>query len=201
VALLTPVTKAFLSDRGFEACVDAQQVFGGHGFIREWGMEQLVRDTRIAQIYEGTNGIQALDLTGRKVAKNNGEFVATFVAEVRAVLAGLDPRLAVYAEATGKALDALEVTTQYIVSAAKANPDEINAASVDYLHQFGLVSYAYMWVLMLAAALPKRDTGFYAHKFAVADFFFQRMLPEADARAAMVRAGSSSLMALDAAAF
>jgi alkylation response protein AidB-like acyl-CoA dehydrogenase len=202
VALLTPVVKAFLSDRGLEGCIDGQQVFGGHGYIREWGMEQLVRDTRIAQIYEGTNGIQANDLMGRKVAKNNGKFVASYVREIRAVLAGLDDSLKGYAAATEKAVVTLEAVTQYVIEAAQKNPDEVNAAAVDYLQLFGLVSYAYMWVLMVQAAAPRRGSdAFYADKFAVADFFFARMLPEVESRAAMIKAGSSSLMALDVSAF
>ncbi len=202
VALLTPVVKAFLSDRGLEGCIDSQQVFGGHGFIREWGMEQLVRDVRIAQIYEGTNGIQAGDLMGRKVVKNGGAFVQSYAAEIRAELAAVDGALATYAQQVERAVLVLEEATQAVISAAKGNPDEINAACVDYLQLFGLVSYAYMWLLMLKAAQPKRDAdSFYAAKFAVADFFFGRMLPEIGARLAMIKAGSQPLMQLDESLF
>lgn len=202
VALLTPVVKAFLSDRGLEGCIDSQQVFGGHGFIREWGMEQLVRDVRIAQIYEGTNGIQALDLMGRKIVKNNGAFLKTYVDEMRAEIASMDASLSEYQAAASRAVDVLEQASQFVIEATKSNPDEINAACVDYLQLFGLVSYAYMWTLMLKAAAPKRgEDSFYSDKVAVADFFFKRMLPEIDARLGMIKAGATPLMQLDESSF
>ncbi|MDP2228438.1 MAG: acyl-CoA dehydrogenase C-terminal domain-containing protein, partial [Moraxellaceae bacterium] len=196
VALLTPVVKAYLSDKGFEACVDAQQVFGGHGFIREWGMEQLVRDVRIAQIYEGANGIQALDLMGRKVVKNNAAFVATYVAEMRAAAAQLKtPETARLKAGFVAAIDRLEALTQRVIELAAGNPDEISAASVDYLHVFGLTSYAYMWALMAAVAEGKAASdAFYADKLALADYFAVRVLPEIEGRAQMVEAGAAPLM-------
>jgi alkylation response protein AidB-like acyl-CoA dehydrogenase len=195
VALLTPVVKAFLSDKGFEACVDAQQVFGGHGFIREWGMEQLVRDVRIAQIYEGANGIQAQDLMGRKVVKNNGAFVSTYISEMREAAAALQaPALKKLQTAFVAAIDRLEGLTRSVIERAAKNPDEINAAAVDYLHAFGLVSYAYMWALMAAAAEPKKEDEFYADKLALADFYVARVLPEMEGRARAVEAGADTLM-------
>jgi alkylation response protein AidB-like acyl-CoA dehydrogenase len=196
VALLTPVAKAFLSDRGLEGCLDAQMVFGGHGYIREWGMEQLVRDTRIAQIYEGTNGIQAQDLMGRKVVKNNGAFVNTYVAEMRAAAARLQaPALAGLKQAFTAAIDCLEKLTRTVIERSASNPDEINAAAVDYLQAFGLVTYAYMWALMAEVAEPRRnDDAFYAHKLALADFYVARMLPELESRARVVEAGAGPLM-------
>ncbi|HEX6590876.1 MAG TPA: acyl-CoA dehydrogenase C-terminal domain-containing protein, partial [Moraxellaceae bacterium] len=199
VALLTPVVKAFLSDKGFEGCVDAQQVFGGHGFIREWGMEQLVRDVRIAQIYEGANGIQANDLMGRKVAKNKGAFVATFVAEMRETAARLQaPELANVKAGFVAAIDRLEGLTRGVIERSAANPDEVNAAAVDYLHAFGFTAYAYMWALMAEAALPKKgDDAFYADKLALADFFTARVLPELEFRARAVEAGADTLMQFD----
>ncbi len=196
VALLTPVVKAFLSDKGFEGCVDAQQVFGGHGFIREWGMEQLVRDVRIAQIYEGANGIQANDLMGRKVAKNKGAFVATFVAEMRETAARLNaPELATLQKAFVAAIDRLEGLTRGVIERSARNPDEVNAAAVDYLHAFGFTAYTYMWALMAEAALPKKgEDSFYADKLALADFFVARVLPEMEFRARAVEAGADTLM-------
>ncbi|MGH8493830.1 MAG: acyl-CoA dehydrogenase C-terminal domain-containing protein [Moraxellaceae bacterium] len=196
VALLTPVVKAFLSDKGFEGCVDAQQVFGGHGFIREWGMEQLVRDVRIAQIYEGANGIQANDLMGRKVAKNKGVFVATFVAEMRETAARLNaPELANLKKAFVAAIDRLDGLTQGVIARSATNPDEVNAAAVDYLHAFGFTAYTYMWALMAEAALPKKgEDAFYADKLALADFFVARVLPEMEFRALAVEAGADTLM-------
>ena len=202
VALLTPVVKAFLSDKGFEGCVDAQQVFGGHGFIREWGMEQLVRDVRIAQIYEGANGIQAADLMGRKVVKNKAAFVKTYIAEMREVADRLNaPETARLKSAFVTAVDRLEGLTQRVIELSASNPDEINAAAVDYLHVFGLVSYAYMWALMAEAAVGKQADSFYADKLALADYFALRVLPEMECRARMVEGGAAPLMSFGEAYF
>ncbi|MBC6660920.1 acyl-CoA dehydrogenase family protein, partial [Pseudomonas aeruginosa] len=142
VALLTPVAKAFFTDTGLESCVLGQQVFGGHGYIREWGQEQLVRDVRIAQIYEGTNGIQALDLMGRKVVANGGLFLSIFSREVRAFAAGANAELAEFVTPLLTALDLLDNLTQGIVARAGNDPREIGAASVEYLHLFGYTAYA-----------------------------------------------------------
>ncbi|MES2917552.1 MAG: acyl-CoA dehydrogenase C-terminal domain-containing protein [Pseudomonadota bacterium] len=194
VALLTPVAKAFMSDRGLQGTMEAQMCFGGHGYIREWGMEQYVRDTRIAQIYEGTNGIQANDLMGRKVVKNNAAYVATYVAEMREAASRLQGQEALKADFL-KAVDTLEKLTQAVIARAAGAPDEINAAAVDYLQAFGLVTYAYMFVLMAAEAGPKRDEdSFYANKLALADFYFARLLPELEGRARSVEAGARSIM-------
>lgn len=202
VALMTPVAKAFLTDKAFEACVEAQQVFGGHGYVREWGMEQLVRDTRIAQIYEGTNGVQAQDLVGRKLVKNRGAYVHNYVTEVRELIARVqgDSALASAAQATAAAADAIAQATDDLVAASAQDADEINAAAVDFLHAFGLFTYAHMWLLMLQAAQGK-DGDFYADKRRVAGFFFSRMLPELDMRLAFIRGGAAPLMALSAEGF
>ena len=202
VALLTPVVKAFLTDKGFEACVEAQQVFGGHGFIREWGMEQYVRDTRISQIYEGTNGVQAQDLMGRKVAKNNGVFVASFIAEIRDFNATIaaDANLAFIHNALEQAAKEIEVATQWVIEQANRNADEINAAALDYLHAFGLLCYAYMWAKMAKAAVGK-DDAFYTDKMRLAQFFVTRMLPELSSRLASVKSGSDVMMDFDMAYF
>jgi hypothetical protein len=204
VQLLTPVAKAFFSDKGFESCVLGQQVFGGHGYIREWGMEQLVRDARIAQIYEGTNGIQALDLAGRKVARNGGEFTRVYFAQMRSTLDALAGVSAVENElaAARKAVQLLEDTTNWLIAEAKGDANAIGAASVDYLELFGLVTYAWLWARMMAVAAPKAEADpFYAGKFSTGRFYFQRLLPKADALAVQVRAGSQSLMAADASLF
>lgn len=202
VALMTPVAKAFLTDRAFEACVDAQQVFGGHGYIREWGMEQLVRDTRIAQIYEGTNGVQAMDLVGRKLVKNRGAYVHSYLAEVREAIAQAAqvPALAYAVAASTEAVNSMAWATDNLVAAAANNPDEVNAAAVDYLQAFGLLCYAHMWLLMLLASTGKTDS-FYDGKRKVAQFFFTRMLPELHSRVAFIKAGAEPLMSLDEAAF
>lgn len=193
VALLTPVAKAFLTDKALDACVDAQQVFGGHGYIREWGMEQYVRDVRIAQIYEGTNGIQALDLMGRKVVRNGGAFVATYLAEIREFAANMKADNDFLKAALLKAVDRIEALTHAVIARSKTNADEVNAACVDYLHAFGLMSYAYMFALMIEAANGKQGT-FYSDKTLLARFFVTRVLPELDARAAAVEAGAEQLM-------
>ncbi|MDF3030679.1 MAG: acyl-CoA dehydrogenase [Moraxellaceae bacterium] len=195
VALLTPVAKAFLSDRGLEGCLESQMVFGGHGYIREWGMEQLVRDTRIAQIYEGTNGIQAQDLMGRKVVKNNAAFVKPYIAEMREAATKLAaPSLAGLRQAFTAAIDRLEALTRSVIEQSAQNPNASNAAAVDYLQAFGLVTHTYMWALMAAAAEPQQADAFYANKLALADFWVARVLPELEGRARAVEAGAESLM-------
>ncbi|HDY5468778.1 TPA: acyl-CoA dehydrogenase C-terminal domain-containing protein [Pseudomonas aeruginosa] len=203
VALLTPVAKAFFTDTGLESCVLGQQVFGGHGYIREWGQEQLVRDVRIAQIYEGTNGIQALDLMGRKVVANGGLFLSIFSREVRAFAAGANAELAEFVTPLLTALDLLDNLTQGIVARAGNDPREIGAASVEYLHLFGYTAYAYLWARMAAAALRQReaDPSFHDGKLATARFYFARLLPRVHSLAAAVEAGSESLYGLEAEQF
>ena len=203
VALLTPVAKAFFTDTGLESCVLGQQVFGGHGYIREWGQEQLVRDVRIAQIYEGTKGIQALDLMGRKVVANGGLFLSIFSREVRAFAAGANAELAEFVTPLLTALDLLDNLTQGIVARAGNDPREIGAASVEYLHLFGYTAYAYLWARMAAAALRQRevDPSFHDGKLATARFYFARILPRVHSLAAAVEAGSESLYGLEAEQF
>lgn len=193
VALLTPVAKAYLTDVALNATLDAQMVFGGHGYIREWGMEQCVRDLRIAQIYEGTNGVQAQDLMGRKVVKNGGAFVATYLAEIREFANTLSADLDFIKQATLNSAEKLEQVTKLVIENAQGNPDEINAASVDYLHAFGLVSYAYMFAKISAAASQKSGE-FYESKLNLAKYFVARMLPELDSRIAKIQAGGALLM-------
>ena len=202
VALLTPVAKAFLTDMGLETTVHGQQVFGGHGFIREWGQEQLVRDCRITQIYEGTNGIQALDLMGRKIVGSGGTMYQAFVDEIRAFVAGAGTDLNEFTEPLKAALDNLDELTAWVIDQAKANPNEIGAASVEYLHVFGYTAYAYMWARMAAVALAKQGDGdFYQSKLGTARFYFARLLPRIHSLTASVKAGSDSLYLLEAAQF
>ncbi len=202
VALLTPVAKAFLTDMGLETTVHGQQVFGGHGFIREWGQEQLVRDCRITQIYEGTNGIQALDLVGRKIVGSGGTMYQAFVDEIRAFVAGAGTDLNEFTEPLKAALDNLDELTAWVIDQAKANPNEIGAASVEYLHVFGYTAYAYMWARMAAVAVAKQGEGdFYQSKLGTARFYFARLLPRIHSLTASVKAGSDSLYLLEAAQF
>jgi alkylation response protein AidB-like acyl-CoA dehydrogenase len=194
VALLTPVVKAAFTDMGFEGAVQAQQVFGGHGYIREWGMEQYVRDARIAQIYEGTNGVQAMDLVGRKLPLGGGAVVDGYFALIEADLeAAAD--LTVAAE-TAKALDLLRGATAALRDAGQ---DAAGAAAVDYLRLFALVSLGWMWTRMAAAATG--DSPLLQGKRALADFFALRVLPQAQGLAPAIAAGEVSIMALDADAF
>jgi len=202
VALLTPVAKAFLTDLGLETTVHGQQVFGGHGFIREWGQEQLVRDVRITQIYEGTNGIQALDLVGRKVIGSGGAFYQLFADEIRHFIQTAAPQLREFTQPLAAALGNLDDLTAWLLDRVKNDPNEIGAASVEYLHVFGYTAYAYMWALMAKAALGKEgQEDFYASKLGTARFYFARLLPRIHSLTASVKAGSESLFLLDAEQF
>ncbi|MBA1294964.1 acyl-CoA dehydrogenase [Pseudomonas lurida] len=202
VALLTPVAKAFLSDLGLETTVLGQQVFGGHGYIREWGQEQLVRDVRITQIYEGTNGIQALDLMGRKIVGSGGAFYRLFADEIRQFTANAGPELGEFIRPLNAAVDNLDELTAWVLDRAKTNPNEIGAASVEYLHAFGYMAYAYMWARMAKAAWGKEgEDDFYASKLGTARFYFARLLPRIHSLSASVKAGSESLFLLDEAQF
>ncbi|MCT7358186.1 MAG: acyl-CoA dehydrogenase [Thalassobium sp.] len=201
LALLTPVAKAFLTDNALETAIAGQQVFGGHGFIREWGQEQYVRDIRITQIYEGTNGIQALDLIGRKVAANNGAFYKLFEADINEFIASQadNEAMAEFIEPLKAALENLNDLTQWVMDAAANNPNEIGAASVEYLHVFGYTALAYMWAKMSAVSLPKADdaSGFYKAKLATSRFYMKRLLPRYIGLSAAVKGGSEPLFELD----
>ena len=201
VALLTPVAKAFLTDAGLETTVHGQQVFGGHGYIREWGQEQLVRDVRITQIYEGTNGIQALDLVGRKVVGSGGAFYRLFSDEIRAFANDVSSDLGEFTAPLTAALDTLDGLTEWVLTRAAGNPQEIGAASVEYLQAFGYTAYAYMWARMAQAATAGGEEAFYASKLGTARFYFARLLPRIHSLAASVRAGSESLYLLEAEQF
>ncbi|MBH1992452.1 MAG: acyl-CoA dehydrogenase [Sphingomonadaceae bacterium] len=194
VALLTPVVKAAFTDFGFESAVQAQQVFGGHGYIREWGMEQYVRDARIAQIYEGTNGVQAMDLVGRKLPLAGGAVVDGFFDLIAADLAAAGN--VTIANRTGTALDLLRDVT---ASLRGASVDATGAAAVDYLRLFALVAMGWMWTRMAVAATD--DTPQHAGKRAVADFFAERMLSQAQGLATGIAAGERTIMALEGDAF
>ena len=202
VALLTPVAKAFLTDMGLETTIHGQQVFGGHGYIREWGQEQLIRDCRITQIYEGTNGIQSLDLMGRKVVASGGSYYQHLSEEINAFIAGADTALAEFSAPLKAAVDNLDALTSWVIDKAQTNPNEIGAASVEYLHAFGYTVYAWLWARMAAVALAKQDEDdFYASKLGTARFYFARILPRIHSLSASVKAGSASLYLLDAEQF
>ncbi|EKU55221.1 acyl-CoA dehydrogenase N-terminal domain protein [Acinetobacter sp. WC-323] len=193
VALLTPIAKAYLTDTAFQATLDAQMVFGGHGYIREWGMEQCIRDLRIAQIYEGTNGVQSQDLIGRKTIKCGGAFIAEYITEIRDFANDLDTDLNFIKDATLDAATEIEAITQFIIEQAAENAEFPNSAAVDYLHAVGLLSFAYMFAKIAAAAKDKSG-DFYQNKIALAQYFVDRILPELDARLAKIKAGSDLIM-------
>jgi hypothetical protein len=204
LGLLTPVLKGVLTDRGFESTVKAQQVFGGHGYIEEWGMEQFVRDARIAMIYEGANGIQALDLVGRKLAKDGGRAIMAFFAELDTFAKdhAAEPELAPYIAGLKQAKSHLEQATMWFMQNAMAKPDNAGAGSYDYMHLLGLVAMAYMWARIAAATLA-RGSGEPAAKarLLTGRFFLDHMLPETSLRLARVTAGADTMMALPAELF
>jgi alkylation response protein AidB-like acyl-CoA dehydrogenase len=206
VALLTPVVKSFLTDHGFNAANLGVQVFGGHGYIREWGMEQLIRDARITQIYEGTNGIQGLDLVGRKLSLGMGRLLRRFFHPVGAYFeaAAEKPELAEFALPSMKAFAKLQQATGWLAQAGLKNPEEAGAAANDYLRLFALTALAYMWCRMAEIALANKGGGkaaFYDAKLACARFFMTRLLPESNTLFATLTSGSQTLMALPAEAF
>ena len=184
--LLTPIAKAFLSDKGFECAVMAQQVFGGHGFIKEWGMEQIVRDARIAPIYEGTNGVQALDLITRKVLRDGGGTMRRFIDQKAA-----DPAPPEYAPALRDALDRLASVTDWVVAEAPNDGNLPGAVSTDYLELVGLTIYAWLWARMAKVA---GDDAFGQAKRRTATFFYDKLLPKTEALDRSIRAGAPSLM-------
>jgi alkylation response protein AidB-like acyl-CoA dehydrogenase len=204
--LMTPVIKGVFTDVGFANTVMAQQMYGGHGYIAEWGMEQFVRDARIAMIYEGANGIQALDLVGRKLSANGGRAVKAFFAEVAGFLGenGSDAMKPYVAPLAG-ALGQLQQATLWFAKNGTANPDNAGAGATDYMHMFGLVVMGYMWARIAKAAQEKLAAGGDAARFnaklTTGRFFMERMLPETAAHLARIQAGAGSVMALPIDAF
>ena len=209
VALLTPIVKSALSDLGSEAANTAVQVLGGHGYVHEWGVEQLVRDARIAQIYEGTNGIQALDLVGRKLGQDTGRLLRRFFHPLSAWLEAHadDKELAAFAGPTAKAFARLQTATMTVAQRGLARPEEAAAAATDYLKLFALVAMAFMWCRMAAAAQAKLKQGangeqsFYETKLDVGLFFMARVLPRHSAHFQAVMAGGETLGRMPAEAF
>jgi alkylation response protein AidB-like acyl-CoA dehydrogenase len=205
VALLTPILKAFLTDNAFECTNHALQVFGGHGYIAEWGMEQYVRDARINMIYEGTNAVQALDLLGRKVLldmgaklKKFGKLVSDFVEQE-----GVKPEMQEFVNPLADIGEKVQKLTMEIGMKAMQNPDEVGAAAVPYLRTVGHLVFSYFWARMARIALDKRASGdpFYSSKLATARFYFAKLLPETAATIRMARSGAKPLMEIDEALF
>jgi acyl-CoA dehydrogenase len=208
MGLLTPVIKGVLTDIGFANTVLAQQVYGGHGYIVEHGMEQFVRDSRIAMMYEGANGIQALDLVGRKLPKDGGRALQAFFGEVAAYMEekSADERMKPYIGPLANALGDLQLATSWFMQNAPAKPDNAGAGATDYMHLFGLVALGYMWCRMAEAANAKLasgdgDAARMQAKLVTGRFFMERMLPETAAHLVRIQAGAASTMELPAAAF
>ena len=203
VALMTPIVKSMLTDHGFSAANDGVQIHGGHGYIREWGMEQLVRDARIAQIYEGTNGIQALDLVGRKLSMGTGRLARQFFHPVGAYLEQMAnvPAMAEIAAPLAKAFGRLQQATLWLGKAGIANPDDGGAAATDYLRMFGLVAIGYMWCRMAETALAGSADSFRSAKLECARFYMAKIIPETGSLLVSITAGSKSVMALHEDAF
>jgi acyl-CoA dehydrogenase len=206
MGLLTPVIKGVLTDLGFANTVLAQQVFGGHGYIAEHGMEQFVRDARIAMIYEGANGIQALDLVGRKIGKDGGRALMAFLGEVGAYVKEKsgDEKMKPLVAPLGVAAGHLQQASMWFLQNAMAKPDNAGAGSYDYMHLFGLVALGYMWARIAEAALAKSGNGADAAmqaKLVTARFFMERMLPETATHLARIEAGAGSVMELADEAF
>jgi hypothetical protein len=212
-SLLTPVVKAFQTDLGFEMANVALQVHGGYGYVRDYGVEQMVRDARITQIYEGTNGIQALDLVGRKMGAHTGRYLRRFFHPVQRFLReeAATPGLAELVGPAAKAFERLQRATAWLGQESLKDPNQAGAASVDYLHLFGYTALAYLWVRMAKVAQEKLaamnggstgdEAAFYRAKLATARFYVERVLPRHGAHFASVMAGGGSIMAFPDASF
>ena len=209
VSLLTPVVKGFLTDKGFETAVQAQQVFGGHGYIEEQGMSQFVRDTRIAMIYEGANGVQALDLVGRKLAAEGGRPIMAFFEAVKADIKaheGDDDLRASFCEPLKAASKDLQAAAMFFMEQGMKDPDAALAGSYDFMHLFGHVALGLMWLRMAAAARAalaegRTEQDFYHAKLAKGRYYMARQLPATAMHLARIRSGARPVMALDAALF
>ena len=207
LGLMTPVLKGVFTDCGFANAVKAQQVLGGHGYIAEWGMEQFVRDARIAMIYEGANGVQALDLVARKLPKDGGRALMAFLGEVSQFLAAekSDAALTPYLGGLQAALGHLQQASLWLSRNGVADPNNAGAASTDYMHLFGLTALGYMWARVVKAVLARQAKGesnpALDAKLILAKFFSERMLPETAAHLARLSSGASTLMALPVEAF
>jgi alkylation response protein AidB-like acyl-CoA dehydrogenase len=207
MGLMTPVLKGVLTDTGFANTVLAQQMFGGHGYIAEHGMEQFVRDARIAMIYEGANGIQALDLVGRKLPRDGGRAVMAFFAEVAGFAKdhGADEAMKPFVAPLSAALGHLQQATMWLMQNAMAKPDNAGAGATDYMKLFGLVVFGYMWAKMAKVAQDKIAAGdtsaYFKTKQVTGRFFMERMLPETSVHLARIQTGSATTMELPADAF
>ncbi len=208
LGLMTPILKGVLTDKGFDHAVMAQQIFGGHGYIEEHGMSQYVRDARIAMIYEGANGIQALDLVGRKLGMNGGRAVMALFKEVGDFCEEhrSDEAMVVYTKGLKKGLNDLQAATMWFMQNAMAKPDNAGAGSTDYMHLFGLVVLGYMWAKMAKAAKDNLaagtgDADYYKNKLITGRFYMERIMPETALRKSRIETGADTIMEMAAEAF
>ena len=208
ISLLTPVIKGFQTDRGFDMTVAAQQIYGGHGYIEDWGLSQHVRDARIAMIYEGANGVQALDLVGRKLAQDGGKHLLGFFEIVKSECRahGEDPRMAGFTEPLKTASKQLQAAALYFVAQGVKSPDTVLAGSHDFLHLMGHVAFGLMWTRMAAAACSALDAGhpdtdFLHAKIATGRYYMARQLPSCALHLARIETGADTVMALAPDAF
>lgn len=207
ISLLTPVIKGVFTDKGYENATNSQQVLGGHGYIREWGMEQFVRDARIAMIYEGTNGIQALDLVGRKLGRHGGRAVQAWFKLVGDFIKDNgEGDMDAFTKPLAKALKDLQAATMWLMQHGMKNPDNAGAAATSYMHLMGLVAIGYMWAKMAKASYQAlengaSDTEFYKNKLITGRYYMARTLSESSAHLAKIEAGAEPVMALAADAF
>jgi len=208
IGLMTPVIKGYGTDKGYDIANNMQQVYGGHGYVKEWGMEQFVRDSRIAMIYEGTNGVQAMDLCGRKLASKGGRAIQAFFAAVEEEIAGAKKidSLAGVAEAMEKALGEQKAATMWFMQNAMANPNHLGAGAHHYMHIMGIVTLGFMWlkqakVAAAALATGSDDAAFYEAKMTSAAYYAERFLPDAGALRRKLEAGSENMMKLPEEAF
>ncbi|MEZ5920203.1 MAG: acyl-CoA dehydrogenase C-terminal domain-containing protein [Parvularculaceae bacterium] len=207
LGLMTPALKAYLTEKGYWHATNAQQVLGGHGYIEEWGMEQFVRDARIALIYEGANGIQALDLVGRKLPKDGGRALQAFFADIDQLIAdnkGVD-ELKPFLDGLASAKEDVADATGWLMQNAFSNPDNAGAGSMDFLHLFSLLCLSFSWAMLAKSAVEKQKEDasdpFYANKLATGKFFLARILPETKSHLAKLKTGAEPLMTLSAEAF
>ena len=210
IGLLTPVIKGFLTDKGFDMTIQAQQIYGGHGYIEEWGMSQFARDARIAMIYEGANGIQALDLVGRKLPQNQGKNMMAFFTILKTYLTEnqnkSDEFDKIFLEPMKSATDDLEGAVLYFLDKGIKNPNEALAGSYDFMHLFGYVCLGLMWCKIAQASheainLSSDHVDFYQSKISTGQYFMERQLPFTRLHLARIRAGSSTVMKLSASNF
>jgi alkylation response protein AidB-like acyl-CoA dehydrogenase len=196
VGLLTPVIKGFGTDKGFETAVAMQQCFGGHGYVAEWGMEQIVRDARVAMLYEGANGVQALDLAGRKLARDNGQVAERFLAVVEAACDEARPAARFIALPLREAVHEAREAARFLIDRAKADPNALGGGSYAFMQLLGTLAIGWMWLRMAQVAEGRESDPFYAAKLVTARYYAERWLPDCASLTRKIEAGAEAMMVL-----